>query len=88
MIYALILNKYIMEIFNNYREQLNYRMKIHYYLLNNMNKRLKNIEINKIKVEFLLKNNDEMNKKIINLTYLLIISYLIIFYLIFVKEIV
>ena len=77
-----------MEIFNNYREQLNYRMKIHYYLLNNMNKRLKNIEINKIKVEFLLKNNDEMNKKIINLTYLLIISYLIIFYLIFVKEIV
>ena len=76
-----------MEIFNNYREQLNYRMKIHYYLLNNMNKRLKNIEINKIKVEFLLKNNDEMNKKIINLTYLLIISYLIIFYLIFVKEI-
>lgn len=70
------------EILNNYREQNNHRMKIYYYMMNDINKKIKN---NEIKIELLVKNNDEMNKKIINLSYSLIISYLIIIYLIFIK---
>lgn len=64
-----------MDIFNSYREQINYRTKIHYYMLKDINKRLKNYEI----------DNIELNKKIINLNYSLIISYLIIIYLLFIK---
>jgi len=64
-----------MDIFNSYREQINYRTRIHYYLLKDINKRLKNYEI----------DNIELNKKIINLNYSLIISYLIIIYLLFIK---
>lgn len=64
-----------MDIFNSYREQINYRTRIHYYMLKDINKRLKNYEI----------DNIELNKKIINLNYSLIISYLIIIYLLFIK---
>lgn len=64
-----------MDIFNSYREQINYRTRIHYYMLKDINKRLKNYEI----------DNIELNKKIINMNYSLIISYLIIFYLLFIK---
>lgn len=64
-----------MDIFNSYREQINYRTRIHYYMLKDINKRLKNYEI----------DNIELNKKIINMNYSLIISYLIIIYLLFIK---
>lgn len=64
-----------MDIFNSYREQINYRTRIHHYMLKDINKRLKNYEI----------DNIELNKKIINMNYSLIISYLIIFYLLFIK---
>jgi len=74
-----------MDIFNTYREQINYRMRIHYYMIKDLNKRMITSENNNIKIAFLIKNNQDLNKKIINLTYSLIISYLIIIYLIFIK---
>lgn len=74
-----------MDIFNTYREQINYRMRIHYYMIKDLNKKMITSENNNIKIALLIKNNQDLNKKIINLTYSLIISYLIIIYLIFIK---
>lgn len=62
----------MIEILNTYREHNNIRMKLYYYMIKDVDKKL-------------IKNNDEINKKIIYLTYSLIISYLIIIYLIFLK---
>ena len=62
----------MIEILNTYREHNNSRMKLYYYMIKDVDKKL-------------IKNNDEINKKIIYLTYSLIISYLIIIYLLFIK---
>ena len=74
-----------MDIINKFREQINHRMKIHYYMIIDINKKLKNYEIDNSRLELLLKNNSDMNKKIITLKYSLIISYLIIIYLLITK---
>jgi hypothetical protein len=44
---------------NTYREQLNYRLKIHYYSIKDINKRLRLYEINNYKNMI-----DELNKKL------------------------
>lgn len=74
-----------MDKFNTYREQLNYRMKVHYYMIKDIKKKLLYFENNNIRISYLIKNNQDLNKRIINLTYSLIISYFIIIYLIFIK---
>lgn len=62
----------MIEILNTYRKHNNSRMKLYYYMIKDVDKKL-------------IKNNNEINKKIIYLTYSLIISYLIIIYLLFIK---
>ena len=71
---------------NTYREQLNYRLKIHYYSIKDINKRLRLYEINnnyKIMIDELNKKNEEIRKKLHVLTYSLIFSNMIIIYLLF-----
>jgi len=71
---------------NTYREQINYRLKIHYYMIKDINKRLRLYEINnnyKIMIDELNKNNEEIRKKLHVITYSLIFSNMIIIYLLF-----
>jgi len=70
---------------NTYREQLNYRLKIHYYSIKDINKRLRLYEINNYKnmIDELNKNYQEIRKKLHILTYSLIFSNMIIIYLLF-----
>ena len=70
---------------NTYREQLNYRLKIHYYSIKDINKRLRLYEINNYKnmIDELNKNYKEIRKKLHVLTYSLIFSNMIIIYLLF-----
>ena len=74
-----------MVVDNSYKEQTNHRMKIHYYMLRDINKRLNFYEDDIINIQKLIKNNDKNKKRVIILTYSLIISNLIIIYLIFTK---
>jgi len=70
---------------NTYREQLNYRLKVHYYSIKDINKRLRLYEINNYKnmIDELNKNYQEIRKKLHILTYSLIFSNMIIIYLLF-----